>query len=278
MNSRDEPEKTFKVALPDNNHATVYVRDAMSVEEFLASACARKNLNPMEHFVRVKKRRDMEDHNYFVPHRNDLIETYVSVRLFCPFHFDFMLCSIGFLFFFSPFFCLFSCLLASFSARPPLNSFSFSLVHFPFAAISKDCDSDCFFVLLPPRPPPPPVADAVRPPLFNLFICSSYLYLLFCSVDSIFEQMECFNIFSRFWSSAFFCVRKTILFVLIKYFMCANAEFVHFSFYNSEELGWGVGWVCGKIGVDPFTLHCCTFEVAPNRITARAPTQKRSPA
>lgn len=28
--------------------------------------------------MRVKKRRDMEDHNYFVPHRTDLIETYVS--------------------------------------------------------------------------------------------------------------------------------------------------------------------------------------------------------
>lgn len=79
MNSRDDPDKTYKVALPDNNYATVYLRDAMSVEEFLANACARKNLNPMEHFVRVKKRRDMEDHNYFVPHRNDLIETYVSI-------------------------------------------------------------------------------------------------------------------------------------------------------------------------------------------------------
>ncbi|KAJ4438057.1 hypothetical protein ANN_13996 [Periplaneta americana] len=50
----------------------------MSVEEFLVSACGRKNLNAMEHFVRVKKRRDMEDHNYFVPHRTDLIETYVG--------------------------------------------------------------------------------------------------------------------------------------------------------------------------------------------------------
>ncbi|KAL5293086.1 TIAM1 family protein [Megaselia abdita] len=77
MNSRDEQEKTFKVAMPENSYATVYLRDAMSVEEFLASACARKNLNPMEHFVRVKKRRDMEDHNYFVPHRNDLIESYL---------------------------------------------------------------------------------------------------------------------------------------------------------------------------------------------------------
>ncbi|XP_067645366.1 protein still life, isoform SIF type 1 isoform X9 [Eurosta solidaginis] len=77
MNSRDEPEKTFKVAMPNNDYATVYLRDAMSVEEFLANACARRNLNPMEHFVRVKKRRDMEDHNYFVPHRNDLIENYL---------------------------------------------------------------------------------------------------------------------------------------------------------------------------------------------------------
>lgn len=79
MNSRDDNEKSYKVSLPDNAYATVYLREAMSVEEFLASACARKNLNAMEHFVRVKKRREMEDHNYFVPHRNDLIETYVSI-------------------------------------------------------------------------------------------------------------------------------------------------------------------------------------------------------
>lgn len=78
MSSRDDPEKSFNVPLPDNNYSTVYLRDAMTVEEFLANACVRKNLNPMEHFTRVKKRREMEDHNYFVPHRNDLIETYVS--------------------------------------------------------------------------------------------------------------------------------------------------------------------------------------------------------
>lgn len=59
----------------------MYLREGMTVEEFLASACGRKNLNAMEHFVRVKKRRDMEDHNYFVPHRNDPIETYVSPQL-----------------------------------------------------------------------------------------------------------------------------------------------------------------------------------------------------
>lgn len=78
MSSRDDPEKSYNVPLPDNNYVTVYLRDSMTNEEFLASACIRKNLNPMEHFVRVKKRREMEDHNYFVPHRNDLIETYVS--------------------------------------------------------------------------------------------------------------------------------------------------------------------------------------------------------
>lgn len=66
------------MALPEGQTAHVYLREGMSVEEFLASACGRKGLNPMEHFVRVKKRRDMEDHNYFVPHRADPIDTYVS--------------------------------------------------------------------------------------------------------------------------------------------------------------------------------------------------------
>ncbi|KAK6621011.1 hypothetical protein RUM43_011314 [Polyplax serrata] len=80
MNSKDESEKSVKVSLPDNQTAHVYIRDSMSVEEFLASACNRRNLNAMEHFVRVKKRRDMEDHNYFVPHRTDLIETYLHTH------------------------------------------------------------------------------------------------------------------------------------------------------------------------------------------------------
>lgn len=65
---------TFSVLIQNTQ---IYLKDAMTVEEYIASACLRKNLNPMQHFVRVKKRRDMEDHNYFVPHRSDLIETYV---------------------------------------------------------------------------------------------------------------------------------------------------------------------------------------------------------
>ncbi|EFN76027.1 Protein still life, isoforms C/SIF type 2 [Harpegnathos saltator] len=85
ISSRDE-EKSVKVSVPENQvrsaHrlVSVFLRDAMTVEEFLASACTRKSLNPMEHFVRVKKRRDMEDHNYFVPHRTDLIETYLHTH------------------------------------------------------------------------------------------------------------------------------------------------------------------------------------------------------
>lgn len=76
--SREDGEAAVRVSLPEGTTATVGVREGMSVEEFLAAACARRSLNPLEHFVRVKKRRDMEDHNYFVPHRSDLIETYVS--------------------------------------------------------------------------------------------------------------------------------------------------------------------------------------------------------
>ncbi|XP_053973225.1 protein still life, isoforms C/SIF type 2 isoform X10 [Hylaeus volcanicus] len=79
ISSRDD-EKPVKVCVPENQLVSVFLRDAMTVEEFLASACNRKNLNPMEHFVRVKKRRDMEDHNYFVPHRTDLIETYSNTH------------------------------------------------------------------------------------------------------------------------------------------------------------------------------------------------------
>ncbi|XP_025074786.1 protein still life, isoform SIF type 1 isoform X3 [Pogonomyrmex barbatus] len=86
ISSRDE-EKSVKVSVPENQvrssgHrlVSVFLREAMTVEEFLASACTRKNLNPMEHFVRVKKRRDMEDHNYFVPHRTDMIETYLHTH------------------------------------------------------------------------------------------------------------------------------------------------------------------------------------------------------
>lgn len=97
-----EGEKQFRVNLPDGQvrlqlikcldglddlfppfftrqTATVHLKENMTVEEFLASACGKRGLNPAEHFVRVKKRRDMDNSNHFVPHRTDLIDSYVSV-------------------------------------------------------------------------------------------------------------------------------------------------------------------------------------------------------
>ena len=90
-----ESDKHVQVTLPDHQVSqqeeeeeeerltvlcqvvTVFLRDAMTVEEFLAGGCIKKGLSPVEHFIRVKKRRDMPTMNYFVPHRSDLIETYV---------------------------------------------------------------------------------------------------------------------------------------------------------------------------------------------------------
>ncbi|XP_046393113.1 protein still life, isoform SIF type 1 [Ischnura elegans] len=79
-NVRDENDKNVRVSLPDGQSAVVFLREALSVEEFLTAACGRRGLSPTEHFVRVKKRRDMEDTNYFVPHRTDLIETYLHTH------------------------------------------------------------------------------------------------------------------------------------------------------------------------------------------------------
>ncbi|XP_059351584.1 protein still life, isoform SIF type 1-like isoform X3 [Daphnia carinata] len=72
-----EGDRQFRVNLPDGQTATVNLKDNMTVEEFLASACGKRGLNPAEHFVRVKKRRDMDNSNHFVPHRTDLIDSYV---------------------------------------------------------------------------------------------------------------------------------------------------------------------------------------------------------
>merc|ERR1719500_699989 len=75
-----ESDKHVQVTLPDHQVVTVFLRDAMTVEEFLAAGCIKKGLSPVEHFLRVKKRRDMPNMNYFVPHRSDLIETYLSTH------------------------------------------------------------------------------------------------------------------------------------------------------------------------------------------------------
>ena len=58
--------------------AKVSVMDGMNVEELLTVAALKEGLNPAEYFVRIKKRKDMSTLKYFVPHRTDLIDTYVS--------------------------------------------------------------------------------------------------------------------------------------------------------------------------------------------------------
>ena len=75
-----ESDKHVQLTLPDHQLVTVFLRDAMTVEEFLAAGCIKKGLSPVEHFIRVKKRRDMPTMNYFVPHRSDLIETYLATH------------------------------------------------------------------------------------------------------------------------------------------------------------------------------------------------------
>ena len=56
--------------------------DGMNVDELLTIVSLKEGLNPAEHFVRIKKRKDMSTLKYFVPHRTDLIDTYVSLLNF----------------------------------------------------------------------------------------------------------------------------------------------------------------------------------------------------
>ena len=52
--------------------------DGMNADELLTIVALKEGLNPAEYFVRIKKRKDMPTTKYFVPHRTDLIDTYVS--------------------------------------------------------------------------------------------------------------------------------------------------------------------------------------------------------
>ena len=56
----------------------INVMDGMNVDELLTIVSLKEGVNPAEHFVRIKKRKDMSTLKYFVPHRTDLIDTYVS--------------------------------------------------------------------------------------------------------------------------------------------------------------------------------------------------------
>ena len=49
-----------------------------SVEDFFAKVCLEHELTASEHFLRVKKKKEMPDSKFFVPQRTDLIDNYAS--------------------------------------------------------------------------------------------------------------------------------------------------------------------------------------------------------
>merc|ERR1719266_819887 len=52
----------------------------MNADELLTIVALKEGLNPAEYFVRIKKRKDMPTTKYFVPHRTDLIDTYLHTH------------------------------------------------------------------------------------------------------------------------------------------------------------------------------------------------------
>ena len=58
-----------------------------TVEDFLGKVCFEHELAPSEHFLRVKKKKEMPDSKFFVPQRSDLLDSYVSPS---NFHLSFM--------------------------------------------------------------------------------------------------------------------------------------------------------------------------------------------
>ena len=49
-----------------------------NIEEFFNKVCLEQELTSSEHFLRVKKKKEMPDSKFFVPQRTDLIDNYVS--------------------------------------------------------------------------------------------------------------------------------------------------------------------------------------------------------
>ena len=52
-----------------------------SVEDFFAKVCLEHEMTASEHFLRVKKKKEMPDSKFFVPQRTDLIDNYVRSLL-----------------------------------------------------------------------------------------------------------------------------------------------------------------------------------------------------
>lgn len=60
------------------------VRDNMTVEEVLWVACSRRQLSPNDHFLRFRRRKDLDD--CYVAARTEIFDNLVSIviQFACP--------------------------------------------------------------------------------------------------------------------------------------------------------------------------------------------------
>lgn len=56
----------------------IFVTNDTVANHLLIAACVKKNLNPVEHFLRIKEHEDTPDEEFYVPPRQEVIDTYVS--------------------------------------------------------------------------------------------------------------------------------------------------------------------------------------------------------
>jgi len=89
----DEDEDDFNesslihVRLPGRKLAKCTIKKNSTVEDFLNKVCLEQELTPSEHFLRVKKKKEMPESKFFVPQRSDMLDSYVSKCLnfmYCP--------------------------------------------------------------------------------------------------------------------------------------------------------------------------------------------------
>merc|ERR1711976_278408 len=80
----DEDEDDFNelslihVRLPGRKLAKCTIKKNSTVEDFLNKVCLEQELTPSEHFLRVKKKKEMPESKFFVPQRSDMLDSYTQ--------------------------------------------------------------------------------------------------------------------------------------------------------------------------------------------------------
>ncbi|XP_054711975.1 protein still life, isoform SIF type 1-like [Uloborus diversus] len=97
--------RTVKVHLPEGQSVTVCVRENMTVEDILWSACLKKQLAPSDHFLRLRREGPDGTEDYYTPQRSDLFDslcfTTVEVCAKVLYQVELLRCSLESLFGFS---------------------------------------------------------------------------------------------------------------------------------------------------------------------------------